>query len=448
MSATLTQTWRKTVARNPDAIAVIDEASGRRWTRGELDREAMAWHGGVDGTQLAGRRVVLVEPNGIGWWRAFLSLLASEAVPAPLDGAEPPERQAAVARALGAGWICREGRLDPVPGVRLHPRRDHCLIKLTSGSTGLPHAVVFTHAQMLADGRQVATSMGIGPDDLNLAAIPCGHSYGLGNLVVPLLAQGTALVHAGSPLPQALAADCARWRPTVFPAVPALLGALVRAEIAPAALQSLRLVISAGAPLAAEVAAAFAEKFGRTVHGFYGASETGGICFDRTGDATLTGRSVGAPLDGVKLDFRRSRRFAVTSAAVTRSGRYSPPDLGRLNEFGELVLIGRAGRTLKIASRRVDLGEIERALRDIAGVDDAFAMAHPEKPDALAAVVSSQLPAGEIRRRLRTLVSSWKVPERLLTVAEFPRTARGKTDTRALSALLTRPAQGSMPKSK
>ena len=51
-------------------------------------------------------------------------------------------------------------------------------------------------------------------------------------------------------------ADCASRRPTVFPAVPTLLRAMVRSELAPAQLSSLRLVISAGAALPAEVAAA------------------------------------------------------------------------------------------------------------------------------------------------------------------------------------------------
>ena len=48
-----------------------------------------------------------------------------------------------------------------------------------------------TDAQMLADGRQICATMGIRPGDLNLGLIPFGHSYGLGNLVVPLLTQSS-----------------------------------------------------------------------------------------------------------------------------------------------------------------------------------------------------------------------------------------------------------------
>jgi len=332
--------------------------------------------------------------------------------------------------------LWHEGRLELVAARRPTPRRDVCLLKLTSGSTGGPRALVFTHAQMLADGRQVCASMGIGPADVNLAVIPLGHSYGLGNLVVPLLAQGTAMVCAASPLPQALAADCARWRPTVFPAVPTLLRALNRAEIAPAALASLRLVISAGAPLPAPEAVAFAGKFGRRVHGFYGASETGGICYDRTGEATLTGSSVGTPLVGVRLNFGRGRRFTVESAAVMGRGVYAPRDLAEIGADGELVLLGRTGRGVKIAGRRLDLAEIEVALRSLPAVRDAYVVAHPSRADALAAAVATELSVGELRAELGRRVAAWKIPERWVVLGEFPITARGKTDTRRLKTLL------------
>ena len=59
----------------------------------------------------------------------------------------------------------------------------------------------------------------------------------------------------------------------------------------------------------AEVAEAFFAKFGRKVHSFYGSTETGGITFDRSGEAARTGRSVGAPLPGVRLRFGRGGRF-------------------------------------------------------------------------------------------------------------------------------------------
>jgi len=471
---TLLDTWRRLVAQGPDKLAVIDGGTGRSWTRGALADSAARWLASLSGEargRLRRRRVVMAEPNGAQWFQVFLGLLEAGAAPALADSKEAPERLAVIAEVTRAAAVWREGGFQWERG---HPARDGCahdavfslrgqdarapsgvtaqsrlrrgdlcLVKLTSGSTGAPRAIDFTHAQMLADGRQICAAMRIGADDLNLAVIPLGHSYGLGNLVVPLLEQGTPMVCSASPFPQAIAEDCARWRPTVFPAVPTLLRALAGADVAPEKLASLRTIISSGAPLAASEASAFAAKFGRHVHNFYGSSETGGIAFDSEGGAAEAGaaggRGVGRLIAGVTLHWRRGRRFAVESAAVRGRGCCTMPDRGELNALGELVLLGRAGRTLKIAGRRLDPVEVENALRALPRVRDAFVAAHPARPDALAAVVASDAAPSSVtqwRAQLAQHMASWKIPDKIHIVPAFPATQRGKTDRAALARML------------
>ncbi|HTJ77800.1 MAG TPA: class I adenylate-forming enzyme family protein [Rariglobus sp.] len=437
MAATLTTTWARLVRENPDALALIEAETARRWTRAELTAHAESWRAALP-SSVARRRVAFALPNGPGWFAAFLGLLLADAIPVPLDPSEPVTSQRSLATSADAAFAWIDGQLETISPPVLQKKSGLCLIKLTSGSTGQPRALAFTHAQMLADGRQVCASMGITPDDLNFAVIPFGHSYGLGNLVVPLLAQGTPIVCAGVPLPHALVADIARWKPTVFPAVPALVRALAAADLPVNALASLRTIISAGAPLAPEIARAFHAKFSITPHSFYGSSETGGITYDRFGEATLTGRSVGTPLDGVTLTPIRGGRVRVTSAAVARPGSFSPADKASLNEHGELVLHGRAGRLVKIAGRRLDLAGLEQVFRSLPEVQDAFIAPHPQTPDELAAVVATALRADELRTRLRVQLAAWKMPRRFVIVPEFPLTARGKPDTKALLTLLAR----------
>ena len=430
--------WTRLVHAKPDALALVEAASGRTWTRAALDAEAHAWHASL-GEDISGNRVTFALPNGAAWFAVFIGLLRVGAVPVPIDPAEPAASQLQLASSAGASWALINGQLTPIPSNPIgYPKSGACLVKLTSGSTGRPRALAFTDAQMLADGRQVCASMGITADDINFAVIPFGHSYGLGNLVMPLLAQGTAIVCASVPLPQALAADVARWNPTVFPAVPALLRALTEADVTGSTLASLRTVISAGMPLSPEIARAFAQKFNLRPHSFYGSSETGGITYDRTGEATLIGRSVGTPIEGVTLTPTRGGRFRVTSAAVQGRGSFSPSDRATFNEHGELVLQGRAGRLVKIAGRRLNLGDLERALRTIPGVNDAFVALHPQNVDELAAVLATSIDAAALRVLLRRELAAWKVPRRVVVVPEFPLTARGKTDARALQALLVR----------
>ncbi len=446
MSATLLSAWENTVRAAPDAIALIDASTGQSVTLAQLDADGDAWCV-AHGCDLAGRVVVLAEPSGVAWWRVFLGLLKCEAIIAPLDPSEPTAAQRATATQLRAAGRWSAGQWHAMAGVSARrARAGRRIVKLTSGSTGAPRALMFTDAQMLADGKQVCAGMDIRGDDVNFGLIPFGHSYGLGNLVVPLIAQGTPIVCAAVALPHAIADAIAWWRPTIFPTVPALLRALASAEIAPDRLASLRTVISAGAPLAPEVAVAFHARFGRKVHSFYGSSETGGITYDRTGDAALTGRSVGTPLPGVRLVLGRGGRFTVESAAVFTLGNrrraadglgaHRPADIAEMSATGELTLLGRAGRAVKIAGRRLDLAEVERALRQRPGVRDAFVTLHAARAEALAAVVATDESGETLRIALRERLAAWKIPKKIVTVVAFPITARGKTDTARVRALL------------
>jgi acyl-CoA synthetase (AMP-forming)/AMP-acid ligase II len=441
----LFHSWTETYRAAPHARLLVDVASGKTWTREELATAAHVWSE-QHRASVAHQVVALAEPNGVEWLKIFLGLLECSAVIAPLEPGEPLTAQQATARSIGAAWLWREGQLTALEKSR-RPRADgRRLIKLTSGSTGAPRPLVFTDAEMLADGRQIAGVMGIKADDTNFGLIPWGHSYGLGNLIVPLLLQGTGIVYGAAPLPHAIGSACEQWKPTVFPAVPALLRALAESTVPPEQLSSLRTVISAGAPLAPEIAQSFEKKFGRKIHSFYGSSETGGMSYDVSGDSAASGRGVGRPIPGVQFEFERGRRFAVSSPAVftignRRPGRHQLADFGQLSDAGELVLLGRSGRFVKIAGRRLNLAEVEHALKQVSGVDDAFVVTHAERADALAAAVCSARSPAEIREELRTRLASWKIPKRILALPNFPLTPRGKTDARQLRELLNRPSE-------
>jgi acyl-CoA synthetase (AMP-forming)/AMP-acid ligase II len=440
-SSSLLDAWNQIVRSGPGERVLIDAASSQSWTRGEIDAAANRWCE-QNGEQAGGQMVSLVEANSAEWLWIFIGLLKCDAVIAPLDPGEPVEAQRVTASRIGARFLWRTGQLEHLSAAA--PRRRHDgrrLVKLTSGSTGNPRALFFKDAELIADGQQVCAAMGIRAADTNLGLIPWGHSYGLGNLVMPLLLQGTAIVFGAAPLPHAIASTVELLKPTVFPAVPALLRALAESSVSAEQLASLRTVISAGSPLAAEVAQNFHARFGRKIHSFYGSSETGGISYDPTGDSAVLGRGVGLPIPGVSLEFRRGGRFTVTSDAVftignRRPGSHLMADIARLDERGELVLLGRAGRFVKIAGRRVNLAEIEQALKRLTGVADAFVTSHAERTDALAAAVLTNRAAEEIRQDLRATLAPWKLPKKIMPLTAFPLTSRGKTDTRRLRSML------------
>jgi long-chain acyl-CoA synthetase len=444
MSIELLQAWGDTLGRRGSRPAVTQAWDRRSCTFRELDERAARWlaaHSPPEG--LSGSTVVFSAPNGIGWFEIFLGLLRAGATLVPLDAAEPPAAQRSAASALRAAFWWDGARLVPLARPRRH-REPPCVIKLTSGTNGNPRPLAFTAAQMLADARQVTAAMGIGSGDLNYALIPLGHSYGLGNLTIPLIAQGVSLVCGETPLPHAIAEDFRRWRPTVFPCVPAVWRALAEAQVEPASLRSLRLPISAGAPLAPDVARGFVARFGLRLRNFYGSSETGGISFDRSGAATLAG-GVGRALRGVRISRLRGDRIRVCSAAVFtkgnrgirgRMGCWTPADRVTVDARGELVIAGRRGALVKIAGRRVSLTEVELVLRRLAGVREAWVQVGPGPNAVLGAALAADRTAAELRAELVTTTAAWKIPKKWIVLAALPLTARGKVDTRALRARL------------
>jgi len=440
----LLRSWSRTVLRHGDRAAVIDAASGAATSFRELEGLAE-----IEATRFAeafgpvrGRILVFARPNGATWFAAFLALRKLGGIAVALEPGGPREHARAIAARLGAAGLILGDTCERLGRSRRCAGAELCLFKLTSGSTGAPRALPFTDAEMLADGRQIAATMGIRSRDTNYALIPFGHSYGLGNLVFPLLDQGTAAVCGTVPLPHAVAEEIRRFQPTVWPTVPAVLRALAASGVPAAALAPLRLVISAGSFLPPEVSREFHARFGRTVHNFYGSSETGGIAYDRTGVATASGRAVGRPMRGVSLQLAPSGRVAVTSASAFSVGNRRGPgrvllaDHGRIEPNGELVLLGRAGRFAKIAGRRIGFGEIELALRALPGVEQVFVTALPGPEPVLAAAVQSVRPVGELRAELTARLPHWKVPKRLVCWPQFPITPRGKPDSSALTAAL------------
>jgi long-chain acyl-CoA synthetase len=442
MSHRLLAAWDQTHRRRADALAVAQASDGATATFRELDARATAWADRhvPEAPSLQGRAVVFSAPNGIGWFELALGLLKAGAVIVPLDPAEPPSAQRQLATHLRAAAWWDGLKLAPLPQPKRYLDPAICLIKLTSGTTGLPRPLVFTAEQLLADGRQVTSTMGIRSRDLNYALIPLGHSYGLGNVTIPLLAHGVPAVCGTAPLPSTIAADFARWLPTVFPGVPALWRALAASDVA---LPSLRLGISAGAPLPPSVARDFLTRFGRRLHSFYGSSETGGIAYDRTGAGALAG-DVGQAMRDVTLLPGRGRELRVRSAAVfthgnrhrqRKLGMWRMPDLVSLDARGRVTLLGRRGSTVKIAGRRLNLNEVATMLRRLPGVRDAWVGVSAGDNPTLTAVVATERTATELRGALLSEVAAWKIPKKILVVAALPLTARGKTDTRALQAL-------------
>jgi long-chain acyl-CoA synthetase len=455
--------FAETLKRRPDAPLVASRA--RSWSAADLERAASALAARIAAEAAggfgAGQAIGLAAAPGPALLAGYLALRRRGAVPVLCDSARPTADRLTALDRLGvtgflaesSGWPGAAGdwtlaRRRPPEPIAHDPAWG--AIKLTSGSTGEPRGIGAPSAALLADDAQLAATMGLRADDRLLAVVPLSHSYGFSSLVLPALVRGSLLVVPEGRAPWAPLTAAAELGATVFPTVPAWLGVWVRSGSAPELPDSLRLVLSAGAPLAGEVAAAFRARAGRAVHVFYGASECGGISYDRDGGAAERG-TVGTPVDGVRLELAASGRLVVRSAAVAErylpgpsdelaDGRFTTADLARL-EGDEVRLLGRADDWIVVRGLNVNPREVEAVLAELPGVEEAsvFGADGPDGPRSLLrAVVAAPAGGVDVEGLLalcRQRLAEHKVPRSVTVVAELPRTARGKLDRAELRSI-------------
>jgi long-chain acyl-CoA synthetase len=443
-------------------VGDIDDGSRRVEA---LAREAALAPGAVVG---------LAAPNGAAFLSAFLGLRRARCVVLLLDYAAPwPDGERALAAIGAAACLVSRAAPDGQPGIvdlvrskdsgrtsARTARPGRAVIKLTSGSTGDPRGVALGTDALLADEDALARTMGLTDRDRLVAAVPMSHSYGLTTLALAALVRGLTLVQAADDGPLAPIEAADRCGATVFPTVPAYLQAVLRLSAPRHWPDSLRLCITAGAPLSPVTAARFREATGRRAHVFYGASECGGICFDRSGEAGERG-SVGTPVEGVRLSLAAPAPgdpggiLEVRSAAVGET--YVPAPDSRLlggcfrtsdlasRRGDEIVLHRRADGAIVVRGFKVDPVEVERVIAAMPGVEDVVVTAAtaPQVSDSLVRAVvvgaAAAVDAAAVTAWCRARLADHKVPRSIVIVAALPRTSRGKVDRAALLALPVRP---------
>lgn len=441
---TLLSSWSRLVHSHPDRVVVQEASSGQSFTVRDIESASRERSKVLLSRGLGGRAIVFVEQNGASWLSAFLGILQAGGVAVPLEPDQCPRDSHGV-EAMRCNAILEGDKLRVFSTLSFGLPDDLCLGKATSGSTGLPKLMFFRDSEMLADGRNVLSTMGLREDDRQYAAIPLGHSYGLGNLVLPLILKGIPLVAASGVFPQVMLADMYRYQVSVFPAVPALLRALTRVGEASELLSALRLVISAGAPLESAIRVAFKSRFGLPIHNFYGSSETGGLCYDRTGEGTTeAGTTVGTPLKGVVLQQYPDGSLGVRSEAIYRFENpqasapwFALPDTGSFDARGNLFLTGRQRSFLKVGARRLDPREIEELALQLPGTGFVWASTYSSSQgDRIGLVYEGTMAPVNLKAALDASLPAWKRPSRFRQIKTVPRTVRGKVSAQALQEIL------------
>ena len=452
--------WQRTISRKGDNAAVLDATGRIARSFRDIEDHARAFETKMD-KLIAGAVVAVQIGNHEDWPAVFIACLRKRLVVLPLDQSIGEQQRDTALEICKASAVISAVPSENSPQIiRLRTADTTAdwgenipsLLKLTSGTTSAPRAIRFRSHQLLADCNQICDTMEISGDDLNFGVIPISHSYGFSNLLTPLIALDVPMVVSRDRTPRAVLADIARTGATVFPGTPAFYQAFCDIGDVPP-LPKLRLCISAGAPLSGVVAKKFFEKFRRPIHSFYGASECGGICYDRHG-TTFEDGFVGQPMQGVKVELIEPQGSAsqirVRSAAVSDgyfrepndqklgNGVFVPDDLLERQDSA-LKIVGRISDVINVAGKKVNPAEVEALLLRFKGVQQVVVFGRPTgaglRNEEVAACVlaSPEVSESDLLRFCRTALSGWQVPKRIFIVDTIPTNERGKISRRDLA---------------
>lgn len=448
----LPERWEAILAQKGDAPAILNTRGEVVCSFKQIEDRARDFESKVDGFE-PGDVLAVQIGNHENWPSILIACSRRQVVVLPLEQSIADQQRDAALKVCHASAIVEKAttirKIDDQP-VKWSGQTPS-LLKLTSGTTAEPQVIRFRSEQLLADCDQICETMGISDVDLNFGVIPVSHSYGFSNLLTPVIGRGVPMVLSRDRTPRAVLDDIARTNATAFPGMPVFYQAFCEMTDVPR-LPKMRLCISAGAPLPLAIAKKFRERFGLSIHSFYGASECGGICYDRDAKLEVEG-FVGAPMKDVDLEMidpnARSSQIRVRTAAAgdghfpesneekVGNGVFIPDDL-LVRDGDGFKIVGRVSDLINVAGKKVSPAEIEQVLLRFRGVRQAIAFGRPaaaglRNEEVAACVVADVDCEDELLEFCRRELSAWQVPRKIFILDSMPANERGKISRRELA---------------
>jgi fatty-acyl-CoA synthase len=336
----------------------------------------------------------------------------------------------------------------------------------TSGTTGLPKGVVYSHRSMYLHSMAVSMGnvFGMSDRDRVLPVVPMFHANAWGLPYAAVLAGADMVMPDRFLQPAPLAALIEAERPTLAGAVPTIWNGLLQHVRAHGGdLSSLRLVPCGGSAVPHALLEAYEKELGVMIVQAWGMTETSplgsvarapvGVPEDQAWDyrdtqgrliCLVEGRLVGEagtvlPNDGEAVGEVEVRGPWVTAGYYQdddpekfRDGWLRTGDVGTIDSLGYVTLTDRAKDVIKSGGEWISSMELENVLMAHPAVAEAAVIGVPddkwgERP--LAAVVLSTdgaATADELRAFLADRVPRWQLPERWSFIPEVPKTSVGK----------------------
>jgi benzoate-CoA ligase family protein len=356
-------------------------------------------------------------------------------------------------------WLKEEStRLETFPTKPT----DTAFFLFSSGSSGRPKAVIHQHKDMVATSRGFAQGvLGIGPEDRTFSVSKLFFAYGLGNgMYFPLSVGASTILNPERTKVERVGELIAKHRPTIFFAVPTFFSAMLHEADRGVQFDfsSLRLVVSAGEPLPAEIFRQFRKRYRLEILDGIGSTEMlQTFVSNRPGQAREN--SCGMPVPGFEVRVVGEDNRPLPPGEIgtlwakgdsSFAGYWNRPEITGVNKLGEWVVTGdkfycdadgyyhycgRADDMMKVSGMWVAPGEVENALLGHEEVAEAAVIGLPDGSGLTCPVAYVVLKAGceegghaetSIGNFLRSRLPSYKCPRVIHFVNELPKTATGK----------------------
>lgn len=335
------------------------------------------------------------------------------------------------------------------------------MFQFSSGSTGAPKRIARRHRNLLFELESFVATLGIRADDRFLGVAPFSHVNGLMRSMMTAMYAGATLYPLERFERQRVADVIERERITIMIAVPFMFGMLAKSRFAPLPdFSTLRLCVSASAPMPKNLNLQYHEKFGRFVRQLYGSTETGTVSVNLEDDPRDSLESVGLPIRGISVDVLSDAghplamgemgELAVRSPGAIvgyedlpevnresfRNGFFLTGDLGRKDESGRIHLLGRKKFFINKGGYKINPQEIERLLESHPAVEEVAVVGVPtqfedEKVKAVV-VKKSDVDTTQLVEFCRGRIADFKIPSVIEFRDSLPKSSTGKVRKKML----------------
>jgi 4-hydroxybenzoate-CoA ligase len=334
---------------------------------------------------------------------------------------------------------------------------DACFWLYSSGSTGQPKGTVHLQHDMVycaeTYGKQV---LKVRENDICFSAAKLFFAYGLGNgLYFPFSVGATAVYMPARPTPESVYATVAKFNPTIFFGVPTLFGSMLAAK---GSLSDVRLCVSAGEALPADIYKRWHDRFGVEILDGIGSTEIAHIFISNRQGAIRPGstgqlvpgyeaRIVDGEFNDVPDGEIGTLLIRGDSIAQCYWNKHEKSKSTMLGEWintddkffrdpdGFFYYVGRSNDMLKVGGIWVSPIEVEACLISHPAVLECAVVGSPDsenliKPRAFVVLNDGYAPSSELEKELKEHVKStlahYKYPRWIDFVSDLPKTATGK----------------------